>query len=150
MPQLVARPRDGPGEPALTGPWNFLENQLRGTPVCVTSARRPTLLAVQQLVICAPDGRVLSPLSPSRGLAVFFSSGWENMHQVAPVLSGTRFAVPAFFVTKAADADATADIDDDAATADALWRSLLRPESEADFKQIFARWHALLARGCEV
>ena len=97
----------------------------------------------------APGGRALSPLSPSRGLAVFFSSGWENMHQVAPVLSGTRFAVPAFFVTKAADADATAD-DDDAATADALWRSLLRPESEADFKQIFARWHALLARGCEV
>ena len=99
----------------------------------------------------APGGRALSPLSPSRGLAVFFSSGWENMHQVAPVLSGTRFAVPAFFVTKAADTDAAAaDDDDDAATADALWRSLLRPESEADFKQIFARWHALLARGCEV
>ena len=98
----------------------------------------------------APGGRALSPLSPSRGLAVFFSSGWENMHQVAPVLSGTRFAVPAFFVTRAADAGETTDADDDAATADALWRSLLRPESEADFKQIFARWHALLARGCEV
>ena len=67
------------------------------------------------------------------------------------LISGTRFAVPAFFVTKAADTDAAAaDDDDDAATADALWRSLLRPESEADFKQIFARWHALLARGCEV
>ena len=68
------------------------------------------------------------------------------------MLSGTRFAVPAFFVTKAADdaAPTADDADDDAATADALWRSLLRPESEADFKQIFARWHALLARGCEV
>ena len=32
----------------------------------------------------APGGRALSPLSPSRGLAVFFFR-LENMHQVAPV-----------------------------------------------------------------
>ena len=93
---------------------------------------------------------MLTRLAPQRGRATIFSSGWENLHFVDPISAGRRFAMPAFFVTKAADAAATADDDDDAATADALWRSLLRPESEADFKQIFARWHALLARGCEV
>ena len=73
------------------------------------------------------------------------------MHQVAPVESGTRFAVPAFFVTRppsAADDDAADD--DDAATADALWRSLLRPDSEAAFKDLFRRWHAILAAGSDV
>ena len=47
----------------------------------------------------APGSRA-EPAEPVARPAVFFSSGWENMHRVAPVLSGTRFAVPAFFVTR--------------------------------------------------
>lgn len=39
-------------------------------------------------------------LAPKPGLAAVFSSGWENMHIIAPVRSGERFAVPMFFTTQ--------------------------------------------------
>ena len=35
-------------------------------------------------------GRELTPFHPSRGAAVIFSSGWENMHEVYALESGTR------------------------------------------------------------
>mmetsp|Transcript_4531 Transcript_4531/g.9647 ORF Transcript_4531/g.9647 Transcript_4531/m.9647 type:complete len:1029 (-) Transcript_4531:237-3323(-) len=44
-------------------------------------------------------GRELTPFHPSRGAAVIFSSGWENMHEVERVTSGVRYAVPCFFTT---------------------------------------------------
>lgn len=44
-------------------------------------------------------GRELKPFKPTRGAAVIFSSGWENMHEVEKITSGTRFAVPCFFTT---------------------------------------------------
>ena len=44
-------------------------------------------------------GRELTPFHPSRGAAVIFSSGWENMHEVYALESGTRYAVPSFFTT---------------------------------------------------
>ena len=44
-------------------------------------------------------GRVLTPYSPTRGAAVIFSSGWENMHEVEKITSGVRYAVPCFFTT---------------------------------------------------
>ncbi|KAL7468777.1 hypothetical protein ACHAXS_009009 [Conticribra weissflogii] len=44
-------------------------------------------------------GRELTPFQPSRGAAVIFSSGWENMHEVERVTSGVRYAVPCFFTT---------------------------------------------------
>mmetsp|Transcript_13598 Transcript_13598/g.25545 ORF Transcript_13598/g.25545 Transcript_13598/m.25545 type:complete len:558 (-) Transcript_13598:107-1780(-) len=44
-------------------------------------------------------GRVLTPFHPSRGSAVIFSSGWENMHEVEKITSGVRYAVPCFFTT---------------------------------------------------
>lgn len=44
-------------------------------------------------------GRKLSPFHPTKGAAVIFSSGWENMHEVEKITSGTRYAVPAFFTT---------------------------------------------------
>ena len=44
-------------------------------------------------------GRKLTPFHPTRGAAVIFSSGWENMHEVETVTSGTRYAVPCFFTT---------------------------------------------------
>lgn len=102
--------------------------------------------------------RVLSPLSPTAGAAVIFSSGWENMHFVQPVSGGTRFAVPAFFVTSADDEPAGGEgeasrgaldgsLDGarrDEAIADVLWRALM-PESEDDFRPLLADWHALMA-----
>eukprot|EP00537_Pseudo-nitzschia_pungens_P013144 CAMPEP_0172387372 /NCGR_PEP_ID=MMETSP1061-20121228/4681_1 /TAXON_ID=37318 /ORGANISM="Pseudo-nitzschia pungens, Strain cf. pungens" /LENGTH=523 /DNA_ID=CAMNT_0013116983 /DNA_START=145 /DNA_END=1716 /DNA_ORIENTATION=+ len=44
-------------------------------------------------------GRKLTPYNPTRGAAVIFSSGWENMHEVEKITSGTRYAVPCFFTT---------------------------------------------------
>lgn len=44
-------------------------------------------------------GRKLIPYGPTRGAAVIFSSGWENMHEVEKITSGTRYAVPCFFTT---------------------------------------------------
>jgi hypothetical protein len=44
-------------------------------------------------------GRKLTPFHPTRGSAVIFSSGWENMHEVEKITSGTRYAVPCFFTT---------------------------------------------------
>lgn len=44
-------------------------------------------------------GRVLTPFNPTRGAAVIFSSGWENMHEVEKITSGVRYAVPCFFTT---------------------------------------------------
>lgn len=45
------------------------------------------------------EGRILKPYNPTRGAAVIFSSGWENMHEVEKITSGTRYAVPSFFTT---------------------------------------------------
>ena len=42
---------------------------------------------------------MLTPRSPTKGSAVIFSSGWENLHQVEPLRSGVRLAIPAFFTT---------------------------------------------------
>jgi len=44
-------------------------------------------------------GRDLTPFHPTRGSAVIFSSGWENMHEVNKITSGTRYAIPCFFTT---------------------------------------------------
>ena len=74
--------------------------------------------------------RVLTPLSPSKGSAVVFSSGWENMHEVEPLVSGTRFAVPSFFSTcPVIPHDPPAN---DAEVADELWRTLLFPKTAGD------------------
>ena len=93
----------------------------------------------------------VTELSPRAGMAVTFSSGWENMHQVQPLESGCRHAIPAFFVTEpeesrgAGGAEPRAGAMDDAACAEALWRLALRPESEDDYRSFLARWHELLA-----
>lgn len=128
--------------------------------------------------------RVLQRLEPIAGSAVVFSSGWENMHIVEPLEAGNRFAIPAFFVTKAeannaaqsdvelarsaleayAGADAAAidrvcdkvaraesqsdeggEAEGEEAIAEALWRGVLMPDSEQDFRDFMGRWHELLA-----
>ena len=44
-------------------------------------------------------GRHLTPFYPTRGSAVIFSSGWENLHEVEKITSGVRYTVPCFFTT---------------------------------------------------
>lgn len=99
--------------------------------------------------LAAKGERELHRLHPEAGMAVIFSSGWENMHLVEPLHGGRRFAVPAFFETRdpARDGEQIGIFDDDVAAAEALWRCALMPESEADFLQTFQRWHSLLAVG---
>ena len=58
-------------------------------------------------------GRLEWPLAPVRGRALLFSSGWENVHYVAPALSGERFAIATFWTTEILPR----------ATAGRIWRS---------------------------
>ena len=97
----------------------------------------------------APSGaRVKSQLSPRAGHAVIFSSGWENMHEVEPLESGTRFAVPSFFTTCAPEIPELAAAPSDAeGIAEELWRTLLAPEETAQFREFMTKWHGLLAPG---
>ena len=86
---------------------------------------------------------MLTAQSPVKGSAIIFSSGWENMHEVQPLASGTRFAVPSFFTTCSTEpGDAP---EDDVAIAEELSRTLLFPENVGDYRQFVRRWHYLLA-----
>jgi len=90
--------------------------------------------------------RVETPLAPSKGAAVVFSSGWENMHEVEPLASGKRYAVPSFFTTLPDGPPPAAAVPDDArAVADELWRTLLAPETPDDPRQFIMKWHGLMA-----
>jgi len=106
-------------------------------------------------------GRVISPFEPVKGAAVIFSSGWENMHEVEPLISGTRYAVPCFFTTcpvpEAAYGQVGGIPSDDEAVADGLQLLLLdyfgRDEnpmvSSGRVKELLMKWHYLLAPGRE-
>jgi len=105
--------------------------------------------------------RVRTPVSPSRGAAVFFSSGWENMHEVEPLTSGTRFAVPCFFTTEPVPPGVVDQLggapDDDEDVADDLERLLIAPsrtenpmESAGRVKELMMKWHMLLGPNEEV
>ena len=90
--------------------------------------------------------RVNTPLSPTKGAAVVFSSGWENMHEVDPLVSGKRFAVPAFFTTLPDGPPTDAgELYEPQAIADELWRSLLNPESADDPRTLIMKWHSIMA-----
>ena len=66
------------------------------------------------------------------------------MHEVEPLQSGTRFAVPTFFTTQPIPED-TEMPTDDVALAKAMWDGLLAPESVPDFLAFMLRWHHMLA-----
>jgi len=92
------------------------------------------------------EPRLSTPLAPSKGAAVIFSSGWENMHEVEPLASGKRFAVPSFFTTLPEGPPPEATVANDARLiADELWRSLLNPQSAEDTRQFILKWHSLMA-----
>lgn len=96
------------------------------------------------IVSSGPDVRVLSPLSPSAGAAVLFSSGWENMHEVAPLVSGVRIAVPVFFGTRPEEECDRDPTPGDQAIAEELWATILYPRDGNDVKRFLDNWHWLL------
>ena len=101
-------------------------------------------------------GRRFTPFHPTRGAAVIFSSGWENMHEVERITEGTRYCVPAFFTTSPVPEQAyeqmvqgkpktDEDIADD-------WLHLLlahRQESPLEaagrVKELLMKWHVMCA-----
>ena len=88
------------------------------------------------------EPRRLTRLPPIRGRALVFSSGWENLHFVDRVLSGTRVALPAVFTTHPPRLEyglTFRTMDDDERT-EAVWRHITRDDSA----QLMSRWHALL------
>jgi hypothetical protein len=101
------------------------------------------------------EERVRTPLHPSRGAAVIFSSGWENMHEVEPLTSGHRYSVPCFFTTEAVPSfqmDAIGGVPDGGeAIADELEYLLftreVRTAVEAPryVKELMMKWHHLFA-----
>lgn len=65
-----------------------------------------------------------------------------------PLRSGRRFAVPSFFTTLPGGPPAEATVPTEPrAVADELWRTLLAPQTAADPKGFFLKWHGLLAPG---
>uniref|UniRef100_A0A7S2DMN5 Fe2OG dioxygenase domain-containing protein n=2 Tax=Octactis speculum TaxID=3111310 RepID=A0A7S2DMN5_9STRA len=117
-----------------------------------TDTDEPLLSLAEELEIGQRAGRKFTPIHPTRGAAVIFSSGWENMHEVETLTSGTRYAVPSFFTTCPVPEEAyeqmvagkpktDEDIADD-------WLHLLlahRPEeamaSVGRVKELLMKWH---------
>jgi hypothetical protein len=102
-------------------------------------------------------GRKLTRYGPTKGAAVIFSSGWENMHEVEQLTSGTRFAVPCFFTTEPVHEmayDSFGGIPSEPeAIADDLQYLLLDPprenpiQSAGRVKHLMMKWHHLMAPG---
>ena len=81
------------------GDFIFNDKAKEGTYHIPTSEELEMLTMEEELERGRKFGRELTPFHPSRGAAVIFSSGWENMHEVYALESGTRYAVPSFFTT---------------------------------------------------
>ena len=94
------------------------------------------------------QGRVRSPgLTVTSGSAIVFSSGWENLHEVPPLVSGNRLAMPSFFTTCPAPEEMLAAVPtDDEGIAAELQRLLLAScGSAADVGELMMKWDGLLA-----
>jgi len=95
------------GEEFEGGDFVF-NDALRGGPEAVAAAAaaaRPTeeerekMTLEEEMARGRRSRREITPFYPSKGAAVIFTSGWENMHEVDTLTSGTRYAVPSFFTT---------------------------------------------------
>ena len=84
------------GEDFEGGDFVFNDPVEEGEEDATSSAEEGTLSLEEAI---RRTGRKLTPFHPTRGAAVIFSSGWENMHEVEQITSGTRYAVPCFFTT---------------------------------------------------
>lgn len=74
---------------------------------------------------------------PQRGRAVLFSSGWENVHAIAPIDSGCRFTMPVFFGTGRWSGDD--DVFDDAGGATGA-ETTRRDPGEMEVEALLAFW----------
>ena len=54
-----------------------------------------------EFVFVGANGLPEERFTSTKGRAMMFTSGWENVHYVDKVRSGTRFAMPVFFTTEA-------------------------------------------------
>uniref|UniRef100_A0A7S4EIH1 Fe2OG dioxygenase domain-containing protein n=1 Tax=Pseudo-nitzschia australis TaxID=44445 RepID=A0A7S4EIH1_9STRA len=99
-------------------------------------------------------GRKLRPYLPTRGSAVIFSSGWENMHEVEKITSGIRYAVPCFFTTCPVPEAAytqmavgkpktNEDIADDWLHLLLAHRTELPHEATGRVKELLMKWHTM-------
>jgi hypothetical protein len=107
-----------------------------------------------------PTGETTIP--PKSGSAIAFSSGWENLHRVEPLVSGSRIAIPFVFTThseeKPKKRPANADqvfyvrpwrptpkqVLDDDTKADEMVR-LFQLSTEEEYLELKAIWHHLFA-----
>jgi hypothetical protein len=100
------------------------------------------------------SGRTLVPYLPTKGSAVIFSSGWENMHEVEKITSGVRYAVPCFFTTcpvpeaaytqmHAGKPTTDEDIADDWLHLLLAHRKELPHESMGRVKELLMKWHMM-------
>jgi len=87
-------------------------------------------------------------LRPEAGLAACFTSGWENVHGVTPVVAGTRYAVPMFFSTEPPPDDVAMEkqlaTGEAAARDDAICHLGLLPSSPEAHGAFLRQWARLL------
>jgi len=89
----------------------------------------------------------LVSVSPLRGRALIFSSGWENLHYVDVIDSGVRHALVTFFMTRgvwAADGPDDMQVPVEARdVSSALLQYVLCPEGDEDKGQFTMLWHSM-------
>ena len=105
----------------------------------------------------ASTNKKITSYAPRRGSAIIFSSGWENMHEVAPMTSGRRSVLPAFFTTEPVPPEQLDFLggmpEDDVGRADELDALLLGPLPQDVtvtprlVKELMMKWHGLMAPG---
>lgn len=84
-------------------------------------------------------------VEPSIGRAVFYSSGWENIHRVKPVTQGERWAFVAVFARGRAAEDGEAakkplTSEDERARASAFAHTCVHPTAPSDYVRCGEAW----------
>lgn len=134
------------------GDFIFNDKAENGTFHIPTSEELECLTMEEELERGRKYGRSLVPFHPRKGAAVVFSSGWENMHEVYALESGTRYAVPSFFTTCPVPPQAYEQMHQGIPSTDEEiaddWLHLLlahRPESPVEsvgrVKELLMKWH---------
>ena len=81
-------------------------------------------------------------VEPVVGRAAFFSSGWENMHGVAEVRSGERWAMTAVFSLGKAEPSSTPEA--------AAFGLCAHPSGRWDYSHCRARWSTMFGYSMSV
>jgi len=81
------------------------------------------------------SGNQTISVSPRSGRVAFFSSGWENIHRVAPVTNGVRWSVPVFLEVLP---------DPELTRATRFAKQCANPTSSQAYDRCLEQWHQLL------